>query len=85
MFIIFGSPRSGTTLLASSLDQNDQLVVLDESDFIIPMAFILDRVKNERVGRRLIAEVIAQTQRFPDTLGRFLQQTEIAGILAEVE
>ena len=38
MFIIFGSPRSGTTLLASSLDQNDQLVVLDESDFIIPMA-----------------------------------------------
>ena len=84
MFIIFGSPRSGTTLLASSLDQNDQLVVLDESDFIIPMAFILDRVKNERVGRRLIAEVIAQTQRFPDTLGRFLQQTEIAGILAEV-
>jgi len=72
MFIIFGSPRSGTTLLASSLDQNDQLVVLDESDFIIPMAFILDRVKNERVGRRLIAEVIAQTQRFPDTLGRFL-------------
>jgi len=29
--------------------------------------------------------VIAQTQRFPDTLGRFLQQTEIAGILAEVE
>jgi len=79
MFIIFGSPRSGTTLLASSLDQNDQLVVLDESDFIIPMAFILDRVKNERVGRRLIAEVIAQTQRFPDTLGRFVQRLRLLG------
>ncbi|QHW31542.1 sulfotransferase [Paenibacillus rhizovicinus] len=35
MFIIFGSPRSGTTLLSSVLDAHDDIVVPDETDFIV--------------------------------------------------
>jgi len=85
MFIIFGTPRSGTTLLASSLDQNDQIVVPDETDFIIPMAFVFDRVKDPAQGRRLMAELIVQTERFPKTLGQYLTPSDVIESLATCE
>jgi len=85
MFIVFGTPRSGTTLIASSLDQNDEIVVPDETDFIVPMAFIVDRVKTATEGRRLIADLVANTERFERTIGRYLQRAEIAEVLAGVE
>jgi hypothetical protein len=85
MFIIFGTPRSGTTLLATSLDQNDQIIVPDETDFIIPMAFVFDRVKDPAQGRRLMADLIVQTERFPITLGRYFQYADIVNVLASVE
>lgn len=77
MFIIFGSPRSGTTLLASSLDQSDDLVVPHETDFIIPMSFIVDRVKDPAKGRPLIADMIVSTDGFPQSLGQYLSRTDI--------
>jgi hypothetical protein len=85
MFIIFGTPRSGTTLLSTSLDQNDQIIVPDETDFIIPMAFVFDRVKDPTQGRRLIADLIVRTERFPITLGRYFQHADIVDIFGSVE
>src|SRR5688572_25950140 len=77
MFIIFGSPRSGTTLLASSLDQSADLVVPHETDFIIPMAFIVDRVKDPARGRPLVADMIASTEGFPQSLGQYVSRTDL--------
>lgn len=37
MFVVFGLPRSGTTLLKEMFCQHP--------DFIIPMAFILDQLR----------------------------------------
>ncbi len=54
MFIILGSPRSGTTLLATTLDQNTQIAVPHETDFIIPAAFLCSRIEDEHVGREAI-------------------------------
>jgi len=51
MFVVFGSPRSGTTLLAATLNQNDNIIIPDETDFIIPLAFLLKTVKDEEKGK----------------------------------
>lgn len=85
MFIIFGTPRSGTTLLATTLDQHSLIAVPDETDFIIPLAFIFDRVRDPVAGRRLISELIVQTDRFPVSLGRFVQPDEIAAAVAAAD
>jgi hypothetical protein len=76
MFIVFGTPRSGTTLVASSLSLHDDILVPDETDFILPAAFILDRVKVAAKGRRLIAELIISTERFSQSLGQYLTAGE---------
>lgn len=46
MFIILGSPRSGTTLLASILNLHSDILVLDQTDFIVPWALASERVIN---------------------------------------
>ena len=77
MFFIFGSPRSGTTLLSSSLDLHDEVVVPDETDFIVPLAFIFDRIKDAAIGRDLIASLIISTERYPHSLAEFLSKDEV--------
>ena len=47
MFIIFGAPRSGTTLLSSSLNLNDSIVIPHETDFIVPLSFVCRSVKDK--------------------------------------
>ena len=44
MFIILGSPRSGTTLLASMLNLHADILVLDQTDFIVPWALASERI-----------------------------------------
>ncbi len=82
MFIIFGSPRSGTTLLASSLDQGDDLVVPHETDFIIPLAFLVDRVKDPVKGRLLVADMIVSTEGFTESLGKYLSRADVSKCVA---
>lgn len=81
MFMIFGSPRSGTTLLKEMLCQHPLLQIPHETDFIIPMAFILDRVLDEVVGKKLIAEMICSTKDFQPSLGRFLDESDVHEIV----
>ena len=81
MFFVFGSPRSGTTLLAASLDLHDSIVVPDETDFIIPAAFVFDRVKDELTGKTILKRLIPSTARFPGSLGNFLTVEEVAEII----
>lgn len=58
MFIIFGSPRSGTTLLSETLNNHPNIFVPMETDFIIPAAFLIDRIKNEKISKKLLIELI---------------------------
>jgi hypothetical protein len=44
MLFVFGSPRSGTTLLAQILNSHPEIVVPHETDFIIPFVFVFDRI-----------------------------------------
>lgn len=76
-FVLFGSARSGTTLLASCLDLHDEIVVPDETDFIVPMAFVLSRVSNPRLGKDLIQKLICRTDRFSYSLGEYVSAWDI--------
>jgi len=82
MFIIFGSPRSGTTLLATTLCLNDNIVIPQETDFIIPTAFIIDRVKDQKTGKKLIRKLIISTERFTDSIGEYLSKRDIKRIVS---
>lgn len=65
-------PRSGTTLLAQCLNAHSEIVISHETDFIIPMAFILDRIKDEFIGRELIYNLIVNSTAFTRSLGEYL-------------
>ena len=81
MFFIFGTPRSGTTLLAQCLQAHRDIVVPHETDFIIPMAFVFDRIADAAVGRELIAAVITQSSCFKDSLGEYLSAQRIRELI----
>ncbi|GAB4302992.1 MAG: sulfotransferase [Desulfuromonadia bacterium] len=81
MFFIFGSPRSGTTLLAQALSAHSQIIVPDETDFIVPMAFLYDRIPDPQVGRELISGLIIHSARFADSIGEYLSREEVRDIV----
>lgn len=72
MFIIFGYPRSGNTLLGALLNVNDEIVVPAETDFIVPACAIFRAVPDAKTGRRLIADLIVNTERFPYSLAPYV-------------
>lgn len=85
MFFIFGMPRSGTTLFAQCLNAHSQIVVPDETDFIIPMAFIFDRVRDEAVGRDLIGKLIVNTASFRRSIGQYLNTETVYDVVGACE
>ena len=85
MFFIFGMPRSGTTLLAQCLNAHSQIVVPHETDFIIPMAFIFDRIPNEVLGRGVIFKLIINSSAYSSSLGEYLEAKAIYDVLQACE
>lgn len=85
MFYIFGSPRSGTTLLAQCLNAHSQLVVPNETDFIIPVAFLCDRIREPIVGRELVVKTIINGTAFGRSVGRYLDPLEISELVRTCE
>jgi Sulfotransferase family len=83
MFLVFGQPRSGTTLVAQCLNAHPDLVVPDETDVVIPLAFLLDRVKDPQVGRDLAARLVVSTERFAPSLGRYVSADEAARVVRD--
>lgn len=82
MFFVFGSPRSGTTLLAQMLDRHDRIVIPHETDFIIPMAFIHDRIRDPNVGKGMVSTLITSSAAFATSLGEYLEPGEVMEIVA---
>lgn len=72
MFFIFGSPRSGTTLLAQTLTAHGQIEVPYETDFIVPAAFTIDRVSDPEAGRPLLLGLMTNSRAFKGSLGQYL-------------
>jgi hypothetical protein len=81
MFFIFGSPRSGTTLLAQCLSNHSEIIVPYETDFIIPMAFIFDRIRDPKLGREMLIKLVTNSAAFQISLGEYLTQDHISRII----
>ena len=81
MFFVFGSPRSGTTLLAQCLSSHRDIIIPNETDLIIPLAFIFDRIKNPQTGREIIAKMISESACYPNSVGEFVSVGEINEIV----
>lgn len=77
MFILLGYPRSGNTLLGAVLNANDWIVIPDETDFILPVCMICQRVPDAHAGRKLLANLISKTERFEHSLGPYIRYGEI--------
>jgi hypothetical protein len=82
MFLVLGSPRSGTTLLAQSLDAHPEIVVPDETDFIIPSAFVFDRIADVAIRKRLLTELIVNSVRFQFSIGQYLSPSDVLDIVS---
>ncbi|MFN8524555.1 MAG: sulfotransferase [Chloroflexota bacterium] len=85
MFLILGSPRSGTTLLARILDAHPHVVIPVETDFIVPVAFICHRVRDEQVGRSLATSLIVSSTMFKNSLKWFIREPEVEAVVAGAE
>ena len=80
MFFIFGSPRSGTTLLKEVLNLNQKIYIIDETDFIAPVAHVINRVHDPIQGRDIIFRIIISTE-FASSLTKFLSHNDIRELL----
>src|SRR5436309_11510021 len=72
MFFIFGSPRSATTILAQCLSAHSQIVVPHDTDFLVPAAFVVRRIPDLDVGRRLVADLLTEARSYRHNIGEFL-------------
>jgi Sulfotransferase family len=84
MFVVYGMPRSGTTLLAQCLNAHPGLVVPDETDFMVPAAHVFRLVDDPDRGRPLLADLICATARFDVTLGRWLTPERVHEVVEGV-
>lgn len=78
MFLVLGQPRSGTTLVAQCLNAHPDLVLPDETDVVIPLAFLVDRIGDPGAGRDLAASLVTRSKRFPASIGQYLTEEQAA-------
>lgn len=85
MFYLYGTPRSGTTLLAQCLSAHSKVIIPYETDFIVPMAFIFDRVTNEDAGREIIFKLITNSKGYATSLAEYLEPDAIYDVILASE
>lgn len=85
MFIIFGSPRSGTTLLKETLNLNSKIFVPHETNLIAPIAYLIDSIENELIGKELIEKLITSSKVYGHTLRPYLDEIDISCSLQEAD
>ena len=83
MFIIFGSPRSGTTICAQTLSAHPDITVPNETDFIVPMVFIYTRIPSPDLGKAMIADLIVNSHAFQNSIGKYLQPIQVRELVTE--
>ena len=81
MFFIFDTPRSGTTLLAQCLSCHSRIIVPHETDFIIPLAFLFDQIRDEETGREMLVRFITHSPAFTSSLGEYMPPEHVREIV----
>lgn len=85
MFVIFGTPRSGTTIFAETLNSHPDITIPHETDFIVPMVFIYTRIQEPELGREMIANLITNSSAFKSSIGEYLSIQRVRQVVYESE
>jgi hypothetical protein len=81
VFLVLGQPRSGTTLVAQCLNGHPDLVLPDETDLVVPLAFLVDRLDDQDLGRELATTLITRSRRFAASIGEYLDVERVAAVV----
>jgi hypothetical protein len=85
MFMIFGSPRSGTTLLKETLNLHSDIFVPMQTTFISTAAHIVGSVSSWQEASRIIADMIVHSDDFAAVLAEYLSEEDIRNAIARAE
>lgn len=77
MFFVLGTPRSGTTLISQCLSAHPDIIVPNETDFIVPAALLYDRLSDPAVRSEALKTLIPSTKYFYSSLGEYLAPEEV--------
>jgi hypothetical protein len=81
MFMILGSPRSGTTLLAQTISAHPDLIVPQETDFIPFAALTLCAVPDSKVGLKLISEFLKHSELTRTAFREYFDEASFGSLL----
>lgn len=84
MFLVVGQRPSGSGVVADALDSHPDLLVLGAGDLLVPLAFLLERVRDPDAARRLFGDLVVASREFDDGIGRHLDAEGVHRALAGV-
>ncbi|RQS34587.1 sulfotransferase [Burkholderia sp. Bp8992] len=85
MFILFGSPRSGTTLFKESLNLHSDIFIPNQTTLISPIAHVMGCISDWSVARPLISKIVKSTDDFSEVLEPYISAADIDDALREAE
>ncbi|BCQ24037.1 sulfotransferase [Caballeronia sp. NK8] len=77
MFIVFGSPRSGTTLLKETLNLHPDIFIPMQTTFISTAAHVIGSVSSWEHAVRILAEIAAESDDYAGAFGSVLSKDEV--------
>jgi RNA-binding protein YhbY len=84
MFFLFGSPRTGTTLLKEVLNLNAKIYILNETDFIGLTAQVIHNIDDAVQGKEIIYKIIINSN-LRSSLTKFLTNEKIYELVNKSE
>ncbi len=84
MFLVVGQRPAGADAVAEALSAHPGLVVAGSGDLIVPLAFVLERVREPEAARRLFGGLVVASREFDGGIGRYLDADGVHAALAGV-
>ncbi|KVE42395.1 sulfotransferase family protein [Burkholderia sp. BDU5] len=85
MFIVFGSPRSGTTLLKETLNLHPDLFIPMQTTLISTSAHLAGSISNWSKAADVIARALIASDDFPVVFGPYFNENDIYDIVRSAE
>ncbi|MFM0285998.1 sulfotransferase [Paraburkholderia megapolitana] len=85
MFILFGSPRSGTTLYKESLNLHSNIFIPNQTTFISPIAHVIGCISDWEKAQPIIIDIITSTDDYTEVLKPYISPIEIQEVLSTAE
>ncbi|KVC99907.1 sulfotransferase [Burkholderia ubonensis] len=85
MFIVFGSPRSGTTLLKETLNLHPDLFIPMQTTLISTSAHLAGSISNWNKAADVMAQALIASDDFPAVFGPYFSESDLYDIVRSAE